>query len=138
MDGATVFVNGQFTDSDDDDLYALYAVDARNGTRLWTATEPPPPPSFSECSTFSGHPVASGDGAAVYVVFCGKICALDARNGTWRWCSRVTGEQESMLSEPVAGADGAAAYVATGTGGPYDGDGLGVAFEARTGTLLWD
>jgi len=126
MDAGRVFV----TSADN----ALWALDEKTGSPLWSYRRPSPSGSLYWSLRGSSKPVVSADGALVYAGFSdASVVAVQARGGDLAW-ERVLASRSGLLSDadlgPLLSPDGSALYV-----GQVDGD--LVALSAKDGGVLW-
>jgi WD40 repeat protein len=148
-DGTKVYVTGTSSTGGDwpDYDYGTIAYDATTGAELWVATYDAPNPDPASDIAYSMD--VSPDGATVYVTGSSYLglgsdsdyatVAYDAVSGAEEWVARFDGPSSS---EDIAWAirvapDGGQVFV-TGQTYDYPNDDYGtVAYDASTGTQLW-
>lgn len=113
---------------------ALWALDEKSGSPLWSYRRPSPNGSLYWSLKGSSKPVISADGTKIFAGFSdGAVVAINARGGDLAW-ERVIQSRSNLFKDadlgPVISADGGTLYV-----GQVDGD--LVALNSRDGGILW-
>lgn len=139
-DGARVFAAGIGGSSFSRD-YAIVAIDAGTGTKLWNASYNGP---GNDDDQLRGLAV-SGDGAEVFVTGFSRdtelhynfaTVAYDTATGAEIWVSRYAGPINSQASSIASSPDGSTVFV-TGYRGGDDSAWLTIAYDATSGRTLW-
>ena len=140
-DGSAVFVTGESEVGQTSEDFLTAAIDAANGTLLWTAVYDGPGHYYDSAVATGVAP----SGSDVYVT--GRsygqgddyaTIGYDAATGAEVWVSRYRGPGYVDIPEDLAVApDGGRVYVTGLSGSPTQGDYATVAYDGVDGTQLW-
>ena len=116
----------------------VYAINARNGKRLWTYDpEVPRSTALDYCCGVINRGLATYEGDLFLGTLDGRLISLSAVDGSVNWSVNTiegTGKTYSITGAPRI----AKGRVLIGNGGAeYDARGFVSAYEAKTGSLAW-
>jgi len=137
LDAGTIYAQGQGEGGNDPNLAA---IDAANGTTLWTITTGNNGIGLNNTIATDGAHVFAGCSvtpANGHGNTSGGVCAYDENNGKlkWRYFNACNCLPESAVIAPLVYANGVV-YFGYGYGGAGGSEYL-VAADAKTGAVLW-